>query len=125
MNVEVGPGYIAECDTRTARAGTFAMRAGRQQRLPALGQARMPGTDLLECSGLHECLSAKTRPATARTRRTQEPPGLQSPKTALQRVCRLKERRLNPEPGLDREAWRRRRPCLRRCTKWRSRREWR
>src|SRR5664280_2380219 len=46
------------------------MRAGRQQPLPAVGQARSTGSDLRECSSLRGCLSAKTRPVTVRTRRT-------------------------------------------------------
>jgi hypothetical protein len=64
-----GP-WKSECATRTARAATSVMWAGRQKPLPAVGQARSTGSDFRECSGLRRCLSAKTRPVTARTRRT-------------------------------------------------------
>src|ERR1019366_5934004 len=57
----------------------FGYAGGRQKPLSAVGQARSSRSDLCECSGLRGCLSAKTRPVTASTRRT--------PSTAVAAFC--------------------------------------
>src|SRR5664280_2054708 len=73
----------SKCDTDTGRAGTSAVGPSRRWPSPAVGQARSACSDLCECSGLRECLSAMTACI-------QTGPGRTMPPAAGWSTCQLR-----------------------------------